>query len=55
MLGVLLAIPLHKTNISHVSHVLAIFVSKFPIILVLCLYMAYNSGIILAKIVTYYS
>ena len=27
----------------------------FPIILALCLYTAYNSGIILAKIVTYYS
>ena len=36
-----------------VFHMFQLF--QFPIILVLCLYTAYNSAIILAKIVTYYS
>ena len=47
--GVLLAAPLFETNISRISHVSAI------IIRILCLCTAYNSEIILAKIVAYYS
>ena len=46
----LLAMPLFETTVSHVSHV-----STILVFVVLCLCMAYNSGIILTKIVTYYS
>ena len=45
-----MAAPLFETTVFRVSHVSAILVS-----IVLCLYTTYNSGIILAKIVTYYS
>ena len=44
--GMPLAVPLFESNVSHVSLVSAILVS------VLCLCTAYNSGIILTKIVT---
>ena len=46
----LLVMPLFKTDVSCVSHV-----STNLVFLVLCLCKAYNSGIILAKIVAYYS
>ena len=49
--GMSLATPLFKTNVSHVSHVSAILGSDYSCFM----HMAYNSGIILAKIVTYYS
>ena len=48
----LLATLLFETTVSCVAHISDILV---PIILALCLCTAQNSGIILAKIVVYYS
>ena len=47
--GMLLAMAWFETNVSKILYVSAILVSNF---LILCLCTAYNSGIILTKIVT---
>ena len=53
--GMPLATLLFETNVSRVSHASDMLVSNYSYFMLVLLYIAYNSGIIHTKIVTYYS